>query len=71
MMNALLKESEIKRELHKGQTQESGPPPPASWRLSHEMVARRAFEIWKRHGCPSGTAFQDWLAAETELRSRR
>lgn len=38
---------------------------------SHDLVARRAYEIWQRHGCPEGTGFQDWLAAETELRSRR
>jgi hypothetical protein len=38
---------------------------------SHEMVAKRAFEIWQRHGCPQGTEFHDWLAAEAELRSHR
>lgn len=38
---------------------------------SHELVAKRAFEIWKRHGCPKGTEFHDWLAAEAELRSGR
>ena len=36
-----------------------------------EMVARRAYEIWQRHGCPSGTSFHDWLAAEAELRYSR
>lgn len=41
-------------------------PPP-----TREMVAKRAYEIWQRHGCPSDTAFHDWLAAEAELRSRR
>jgi hypothetical protein len=38
---------------------------------TREMVERRAYEIWQRHGCPSDTAFHDWLAAEAELRSRR
>ena len=38
---------------------------------SHDLVAQRAYEIWQRHGCPQGTEFQDWLAAEAELRSRR
>ena len=37
---------------------------------SHDAVARRAYEIWQRHGCPKGTEFHDWLAAEAELRSR-
>ena len=35
---------------------------------SHEMVARRAYEIWQRHGCRDGTAFHDWMASEAELR---
>jgi hypothetical protein len=38
---------------------------------SHDMVARRAYEIWQRHGCPEGTEYHDWLAAESELRSHR
>ena len=38
---------------------------------NHEMVAKRAFEIWQRHGCPQGSEFHDWLAAEAELRSPR
>lgn len=44
---------------------------PATPVPSREMIARRAYEIWRRHGCPAGTAFQDWLAAETALRSQR
>ncbi len=38
---------------------------------SHDAVARRAYEIWQRHGCSKDTAFHDWLAAEAELRCRR
>jgi hypothetical protein len=34
----------------------------------YEVVAARAYDIWRRHGCPAGTSFQDWLAAEAELR---
>ena len=41
----------------------AAPPPP-----NHETIAVRAYEIWQRHGCPAGTAFQDWIAAEAELR---
>lgn len=41
----------------------------AAARPTHEMVARKAYEIWRRHGCPRGTSHQDWLAAEAELRS--
>lgn len=40
-------------------------------RPTDEMIARRAYEIWQRHGCPHGTSFQDWLAAQAELTSCR
>lgn len=50
----------------RGAAEPVAPPPP-----THEMVACRAYEIWQRHGCPSGTEFHDWLAAEAELRSVR
>jgi hypothetical protein len=43
----------------------------AAFKPNPEMVARRAYEIWQRHGCPADTQFQDWLAAETDLRSRQ
>jgi hypothetical protein len=43
----------------------------AAFKPSREMVARRAYEIRQHHGCPIGTEFQDWLAAETDLRSPR
>jgi hypothetical protein len=35
---------------------------------SHEAIARRAFLKWQARGCPSGTAFQDWIESETELK---
>jgi hypothetical protein len=43
--------------------------PQAIPRPTHETIARRAYEIWQRHSCPQGTAFQDWLAAQAELTS--
>jgi hypothetical protein len=48
----------------------SAPEPAVAENLpaTQEMIAVRAYEIWQRHGCPAGTAFQDWLAAEAELR---
>jgi hypothetical protein len=36
-----------------------------------DAVAMRAYEIWQRRGCPQGTAMQDWLEAEAELRHER
>ncbi len=36
---------------------------------SHEMVSGRAYLIWQTHGCPDGTAVEDWLQAEAELKA--
>lgn len=36
-----------------------------------ELIGRRAHEIWLRNGRPSGTAAQDWIQAEAELRAER
>ena len=30
-------------------------------------VAKRAYEIWQREGCPDGRAMEHWLRAEAEL----
>ena len=35
---------------------------------THEQVAQRAQEIWKRHGCPPGEDKENWFEAEAELR---
>ena len=38
-------------------------------RLSHEQIARRAMAIWEKKGHPTGQDEQNWLQAETELRT--
>jgi hypothetical protein len=35
--------------------------------LSHEQVARRAFELYEARGRQPGHALEDWLQAEREL----
>ena len=35
--------------------------------VRHAMIQKRAYEIWKAHGCPKGTATEDWLHAEAEV----
>jgi hypothetical protein len=37
--------------------------------IPREKVAQRAYEIWVRKGRPFGTADQDWLQAEAEIRA--
>lgn len=35
---------------------------------TRDVIARRAYHIWESRGCPDGTAAEDWLQAETEIR---
>lgn len=37
---------------------------------SIEQIARRAHQLWVKKGCPEGSAEQDWLQAEQELKAR-
>ena len=37
--------------------------------VSRDEIAQRAYEIWVRKGQPAGSADQDWLEAEAELRA--
>ena len=34
----------------------------------HQLIAYRAYQLWQSHGCPEGTAKDDWLRAEEEMR---
>jgi hypothetical protein len=42
---------------------------PTAAATSHEAIARRAYLKWQARGCPSGTALQDWLEAEAEVKA--
>ncbi len=35
---------------------------------THDQIAQRAQEIWRRHGCPPGEDKENWFEAEAELR---
>lgn len=37
--------------------------------VPHEKIAMRAYEKWCKRGQPPGTAEQDWLEAEAELKA--
>jgi hypothetical protein len=39
-------------------------------KITHEMIARRAYEIWLAKGRPAGQEEQNWREAEAELRRR-
>ena len=34
---------------------------------SHDEVAGRAYEIYRKEGCPQGRAVQHWLDAESQI----
>ncbi len=40
---------------------------PAPAAVSHEMVAKRAYEIWCERGRPFGQELTHWLEAESQL----
>lgn len=35
----------------------------------HRSIGELAYRLWQSRGCPEGTADQDWLDAEKQLRS--
>lgn len=39
--------------------------------ITHEMVAKRAYEIWCGKGCPWGFEAENWREAEAELAAER
>ena len=50
---------------------ESNPAPELDLNVATttDEVALRAYHIWMERGCPQGTSTEDWLTAETELRT--
>ena len=39
--------------------------------LTHEEIARRAYEIYVEKGCQQGQSEQNWLQAEQELKNQQ
>jgi hypothetical protein len=38
--------------------------------FAHDEVAALAYQLWQARGCPFGSAEEDWLRAESEVRAR-
>jgi hypothetical protein len=36
-------------------------------RLDQDAIARRAYQLWEKAGCPTGRELEHWLRAEAEL----
>jgi hypothetical protein len=39
--------------------------------VSHQAIAQRAYELWRKRGSPEGSAEQDWFDATEELRAAK
>jgi hypothetical protein len=39
--------------------------------VSDDEIARRAYEIWQRRGCPASDGTEDWQTAKAELLAAR
>jgi hypothetical protein len=44
-------------------------PPSSSQEFSHERCSELAYSLWRQRGCPEGSADEDWLEAERQLRN--
>jgi Protein of unknown function (DUF2934) len=59
------------REVREVRNMPDQTPAPAS-DLPEELIAQRAYELWKRRGCPMGQdSERDWYAARAELEQER
>ena len=45
------------------------PPATGAMKVPHEKIAMRAYEKWCKRGYAHGHDRQDWVEAETELRT--
>lgn len=46
------------------------PRPVATATLTHEDIARRAYQIYIEKGCPQGQSEENWLQAKQDIKSR-
>ena len=62
-----VKKTPSRRTKPKASPRPRGSPAP----ITHEMIAKRAYEIWlrKSSGSHSNNSVQNWLEAEAELRA--
>jgi hypothetical protein len=61
--------------MGKSKRRTTTPPPAAAAKpeivmlVTHDQIAKRAYEIWVRKGRPEGQARQHWRQAEAELKA--
>jgi len=39
--------------------------------MANDEIAKLAFELWQRRGCPAGSPEEDWMQAERAIRQSR
>jgi len=45
----------------------AGKGPKASRAVTHDQIAKRAYEIWMENGRPTGTEHEHWCQAQAQL----
>jgi len=58
----------VDKESHMPTEQTMEPESEGSVVSSKRDIARLAYALWERRGCPSGSPETDWLEAEAQLR---
>lgn len=43
---------------------------PSGSKITHDAIARLAFQKWQKRGCPIGDDRRDWFEAERELKTQ-
>lgn len=61
----------IKKKANKQASISSLPASPPLPSPDHEEIARLAYSYWEARGSQDGSAQDDWLRAEQEIRSQR
>lgn len=45
----------------------NGAPPKVTMQVTHDQIAKKAYEIWVAKGCPQGQDYANWKEAEAAL----
>ena len=55
--------------MSRGASSHTGHSSTSTVKVPHDKIAQRAYEKWIKRGRPQGTAEQDWIDAEKELKA--
>ena len=70
-MNKYSNKSKGKQVFAAQQVRNASHPGPVASMLTHEDIAKHAYEIYVEKGCRQGQSEKNWLQAEQELRNQQ